>query len=496
MGDVRAVPSGPQRVRDQAEKVRDAESRRPLEAGETEQRKSREDPSGPRARSRPAPECRSAVPPSAGRTCSSDAQRAVPPRFGHVQVLGAVPGDHLRQPGPPQEFGVLLPDPGAMLPCASLSQSQSAPPRFRLLVCPSSRTALAGQCAEQEVQRRGTGVGPRCVAVPGHLHQVALGLRKDSREDFGERAGLLGPARASPRWLACLRRAAGTQSLARPHLGRRVVNLVVARRDPRRLAGAFLLPEAEQALFEPGEDRRVSSGRVEQVASPRLGVRSLVVGEHRPRHSRRVRLPTDTAAAGASRAARAGSAPGSRAGTAVRVARNRPRPASRRSAPRAGASGGRSRPRRGVALPVGDEQKPGLLRSKALLLDCDAGPGRRNNRRAAGGWGRRRRDESRPRRVGGALRPSSSPSIARCQIFSSNATGSTKSSEAPSAISSIITRPSSMPPPSRAMATGARRARRAGPTRDARAANVLEARRLLPLPRPGGLRRARGRSRG
>ena len=39
---------------------------------------------------------------------------AVPPRLGHVQVLGPVPGDYRRQSRTPQEFDILLPDPGAV----------------------------------------------------------------------------------------------------------------------------------------------------------------------------------------------------------------------------------------------------------------------------------------------------------------------------------------------------------------------------------------------
>ena len=53
-------------------------------------------------------------------------------------------------------------------------------------------------------------------------------------------------------------------------------------RDPHRLAGTLLLPEAEQSLFEPGEDRRVIPRRFEQPPARRLGVRPLVIVEHDP----------------------------------------------------------------------------------------------------------------------------------------------------------------------------------------------------------------------
>ena len=61
-------------------------------------------------------------------------------------------------------------------------------------------------------------------------------------------------------------------------VGRR--GLVFDRGNPRRLAGSFVLPEAEQPLFEPGADRRVIAWRVEELPGRRLGVRPLVIFEH------------------------------------------------------------------------------------------------------------------------------------------------------------------------------------------------------------------------
>src|SRR5215471_2552421 len=50
--------------------------------------------------------------------------------------------------------------------------------------------------------------------------------------------------------------------------------------DSHRLARALFLPEPEEALFEPGEDRRMVLRRIEQAPLARLGMRALVIGEH------------------------------------------------------------------------------------------------------------------------------------------------------------------------------------------------------------------------
>ena len=53
--------------------------------------------------------------------------------------------------------------------------------------------------------------------------------------------------------------------------------------DAYRLAGTLLLPEAEQSLFEPREDRRVSPRAIQQPPAHGLGMSPLVIVEHDPR---------------------------------------------------------------------------------------------------------------------------------------------------------------------------------------------------------------------
>ena len=333
--------------------------------------------------------------------------RAVPPRLGHVQVLGPVPGDHLRQPGPPQEFDVLLPDPGAV-PCGV-----GFPVDVRAAHVPAARMPLqhdrpAGQGAEQEVQRGRSRVGPLRVAVPGHLHQVALGPGEDLREDLGERRGFPGP-RDTCRTRRDDRVAHRDPVLARPHRGRGRGGLVLDGRDAGRLAGALLLPEAEQSLLEPGADRRVIPRRFEQAPARRLGVLPLVIVEHDPRVVAELAVPLalrqQEPVERLAQAALQG-LPEER----LRVPHEADvRPASGRPAPRAGASGGRSR--RGWRGRPGRRRRAGVRPAGARRAAPPAprGSGRRNNRRAAGGRGRRCRDGSRPRRAGGARRSAPRP---------------------------------------------------------------------------------------
>ena len=94
---------------------------------------------------------------------------AIPPRFGDVQIVGAVLRDNFGQPSSPEEFELLLPYPRAGAPWPELPRSQCAPPKFRLLVWPSSRMALAGQCAQQPIEGERVGVRSCRVAVPGDL---------------------------------------------------------------------------------------------------------------------------------------------------------------------------------------------------------------------------------------------------------------------------------------------------------------------------------------
>ena len=94
----------------------------------------------------------------------------------------------------------------------------------------------------------------------------------------------------------------------------------------------------------------------------------------------------------------------------------------------------------GVTLPVRDEDKSGVPRCDAALLE--------RSQDLAG----ETIDEQRVRGIDGIVMdrdagvpapraPSSSPSIVRCQIFRSNAAGSTKRIEAPSSTRRSITRP-------------------------------------------------------
>ena len=126
--------------------------------------------------------------------------------------------------------------------------------------------------------------------MPGHLHQVALGLWEDPREDLGERGGIPGPRDTSgPR--PDRRFAHRHPILAGPHPRRGRRSLVLGGGNPRRLTGPLVLPESEQPLFEPGQDRRVIPRRVEQPPARRLGVGPLVIVEHDPGEVAQLAVP-------------------------------------------------------------------------------------------------------------------------------------------------------------------------------------------------------------
>ena len=333
---------------------------------------------------------------------------AVPPRLGHVQVLGPVPGDHLRQPRPPQEFDVLLPDPGAV------PLGVGFPVDLRAAHIPAARMSLqqdrpAGQCAEQEVERQRSRVGPRRVAVPGHLHQVALGLREDPRQDLGERGGIPGPRDTSgPRPDRALRPPAPNPSPDHTPAWA-VGGSFLAEGIRAASAGPLLLPEPEHPLFEPGQDRRVIPRRVEQPPARRLGVGPLVIVEHDPGEvaqlavplALRQQEPVERLAQAAFQGLReerlrvadeADLAP-AQAGLL---------PDQPHQAVGVGAGGG-------LTLPVGDEDESGIPRCDAPLVQRpqDLAGETIDEQRSA--WDRRNRDGSRPRRAGGAPRPAPRP---------------------------------------------------------------------------------------
>jgi len=154
-----------------------------------------------------------------------------------------------------------MPDPGAV------PRGVGFPVDVRAAQIPAARMSLqhdrpAGQCAEQEVQCERTRVGTRCVAVPGHLHQVTLGLWKDPSEDLGERGGIRDPRdKSGPR--PDRRFAHRHPILAGPHLRPGRWSLVLDGGNTRRLTGPLVLPKSEQPLFEPGENCRMIPRRVE-----------------------------------------------------------------------------------------------------------------------------------------------------------------------------------------------------------------------------------------
>ena len=164
-------------MRDQAKEVREAESGGPLEAGEADQRNPAKLDQRRGHETGQFRILKHDVPERPARTSASRRTGAVPPCLGHVQVMGPMPGrSPLPSPSAAQEFDVLRRPRRCRL--ASASQSMSARPAFRLLVCPSSTTARPGSTTEQEVEREGSRVGAGGVSVPGHLHQVAISLTR------------------------------------------------------------------------------------------------------------------------------------------------------------------------------------------------------------------------------------------------------------------------------------------------------------------------------
>src|SRR5215467_7440920 len=84
---------------------------------------------------------------------------------GYGQILGAVPGDHLRQAGAPEEFGILLANPSTLAP--RRRSANPSPPR-RDLGCWYAPPELSCQAARPEAS---AGVSSGRVAAPRNLDQ-------------------------------------------------------------------------------------------------------------------------------------------------------------------------------------------------------------------------------------------------------------------------------------------------------------------------------------
>ena len=222
---------------------------------------------------------------------------------------------------------------------------------------------------------------------------------------------------------------------------------------PRRLAGALFLPQAEQALFEPGPDRGVICRRVEELPESSIGVSSLVIGEHDAREVAELAIPL----------AKRQEEPHQRLGQGACQGFGKERlrvsdeadlaPAQTSLLPEKPHQAVRVSAGCGVTLPVGDQDEPGITRCDAALLErVQDLAGETIDEQRVGGIDGIVMD--RDAIVPAAGRASSSPSIVRCQIFRSSAAGMVKRTWAPSPTRRSITRPILYSPGSSALPAG------------------------------------------
>ena len=203
---------------------------------------------------------------------------AIPPRFGDVQILGAVLRNNLGQPGPPEEFKLLLLDP----PAVRLGLTLPVPVRAAQVTATGmalEQNRLARECTQQQVQSERVGVCSCGIAMPGDLYQVAICRWKNSREDFGQSIRVTRPGkkdRARFRVSGSRR----TPAPVVPHLRGAGVLLANPRRHPRGLASALLLPEIAKAVLEPREDHWMITNRLNKQRRVCGGIRPLVVCEN------------------------------------------------------------------------------------------------------------------------------------------------------------------------------------------------------------------------
>jgi hypothetical protein len=204
----------------------------------------------------------------------------IPPCFCHIEILCAMSSNDCRQSGAPKEFGILLGNPKPVL------DRFGFPVPIRSAEIPAARLTLYDQRLsrerpEQEIERGRIGVGARCVAVPGHLHDVVFGAGQHSRKNLSEIAGISSP-RKQPGAKGGGDGAGERPTFARPNSCGRRGHLALGGEHPCRLPGTFFPPKTRQPLFEPRKDRRVIARRIKKPPVRRSGVCTLMVGEHDP----------------------------------------------------------------------------------------------------------------------------------------------------------------------------------------------------------------------